>query len=1129
MTLAELKNIYANNSKTASISEAAGNPFSITHLKGLNGSAIAFQANAIFRTSPGIHLFVVPDKEEAAYLLNDLERLCDNADLLFFPSSSRKPYWVEEVANADVLLRAEVLNRVNQFITKGKTDRAMAIVSYPEAISEKVTTRQNLTKNTLILKKGEQTPVPFLVEVFIEYGFERAEYVYEPGQYAVRGGIVDVWSFSSDFPYRIELFGDEVDSIRAFEPVSQISEKNLDFISIIPNVQERIFRESRQAFLEYLPENSYLWLRDSSTITGRINKWFELAEKTFTSEPGLIDQLPPEERYTPENDFLLQAKKFRIIETASGSLFKAGRIFEFSQTPQPVFNKNFDLLFTDLLEKVKQGYKVVILSDTSKQVERLYAIFKDLEAAKGAYGPIENIFTLVLLPIHEGFVDKELKLACYTDHQIFERYHRFQLKSNAYKKNEALTLKEIQGLQPGDFVTHIDHGIGRFGGLEKVVINGKEQETIRIVYKDNDVLNISIHSLHRIAKYAGKDGAPPKIDKLGSNAWSSLKQKTKKKVKEIAYDLIKLYAKRKAEKGFAFSPDNYLQNELEASFIYEDTPDQLKATNDVKRDMESLPPMDRLVCGDVGFGKTEVAIRAAFKAVNDSKQVAVLVPTTILALQHYKTFGERLKGFPVNVDYINRFKSAKQQKETLKKTAEGKIDILIGTHRIVGKDVKFKDLGLLIIDEEQKFGVVVKDKLKTMRAQVDTLTLTATPIPRTLQFSMMGARDLSIINTPPANRYPIQTEIHIFNETVIRDAITYEIERGGQVFFIHNKIGNLADIAGMIQRLCPRARVAIGHGQMDGSKLEAIMLDFVEGQYDVLVSTTIVESGLDIPNANTIIINEAHMFGLSDLHQMRGRVGRTNKKAFCYLLCPPFVTLTDEARKRLKAIEQFSDLGSGFMIAMRDLDIRGAGNLLGAEQSGFITDIGYETYMKILEEAMIELKEEGGGKEEEGRGKSEENVLPSSFVRDCVLDTDLELLIPDSYVNHIPERIALYKELDSSKADNDLEKFRKMMRDRFGPVPEQTEELIQAVRLRWAAQQAGLEKLLLKNGKMTGYFISKQNSPFYQSETFTRILNFLRTHPHTAKMKEANNKLTITFEKIPNVGEALKKIKAVIS
>jgi transcription-repair coupling factor (superfamily II helicase) len=885
-------------------------------------------------------------------------------------------------------------------------------------------------------------------------------------------------------------------------------------ISIVPNVQDKLLRESRESFLDYLPSATTLWIRGKDEILTRIDKEYEKAEKNYAALDSTVRQLPPEELFTQSLHFLAGIRKFSCIGFANENELGTDLHFEFKFSPQPSFNKNFDLLIKDLEAHSKQGFTNLILADQSKQVERLQTIFDDKQK--------EVHLQPIKLSIRDGFIDRTNKLTCYTDHQIFERYHRFKLKEGFNKTREAITLKDLLSLQKGDFVTHIDHGIGQYSGLEKIDVNGKQQEAIRLIYKGGDVLYVSIHSLHRISKYTGKEGTQPVLNKLGTNTWQTLKQKTKKKVKEIAYDLIKLYAKRKSAQGFQYSPDTYLQNELEASFLYEDTPDQLKATIAVKQDMEAPFPMDRLVCGDVGFGKTEIAMRAAFKAVTDSKQVAVLCPTTLLSIQHYKNFKERYKDLPCKVEYINRFKSSKQKKETLEKLAKGEIDVLIGTHALVGKDVKFKSLGLLIIDEEQKFGVSVKDKLKLLKENVDTLTLTATPIPRTLQFSLMGARDLSIINTPPPNRHPVQTEVTTFNEEVIRDRIMYEISRGGQVYFIHNRVQNILEIAGMLQRICPGIRIAVGHGQMDGEKLEEIMVGFIEGEYDLLLATAIIESGIDIPNANTILINDAHHFGLSDLHQLRGRVGRSNKRAFCTLLTQPMHTLTSEAKKRLQAIEQFSELGGGFSIAMRDLDIRGAGNLLGGEQSGFISDIGYETYMKILDEAVSELKETEF-KDLYPIENQEEHI----FVRECTIETDLEILIPDHYVNNVNERLILYRELDDLKNENDLLKFEQMMLDRFGPIPAQTAELFDTIRLRWIAREIGFEKLILKFGKLTGYFITNEQSPYYQTQTFSKVLKYLQHHHQHTKMEEKNNRLQLSVTDVRSVRAAIAIVQGI--
>ena len=1084
-------------------------------LKGLTGSAGAVVGAAVFEGNPFAHLFILPDKESAAYFLNDLENIFEEQNLpsekkriIFYPASYKKAYEIEKTDNINVLLRTDVFNRFSGGRKKN------IVVTYPEALSEKVVTRAYLAKNTFKLKTGEQVNLDFIMEFLAEYGFERVDFVVEPGQFTLRGGIVDVFSYSNDYPYRIEFAGNVVESLRTFDPETQLSVSKLMHISLLPDVQKMAILEKGESIFSLLPSDTIIWIDDAAYTSEIINKEFEKAETAFHETGKEIKHLEPAELFIKGEELLEQLLDFTTIEFGRHFLFETQKVINFAVAPQPLFSKNFELLISNLQENSSTGYKNFILAENSKQVERIYTIFDDIQKNKDMVKPIE--FRPVQFALHEGFIDKDLQIAIYTDHQIFERYHRFRLKDR-FASKETITMKELYDLKPGDYITHIDHGIGRFAGLEKIEVNGKEQEAIRLVYKDDDLLYISIHSLHRISKYAGKDGTVPAMNRLGSNAWNNLKKKTKQRVKDIAKDLIRLYAKRRTEQGFAFAPDTYLQTELEASFIYEDTPDQIKSTADVKKDMQAEYPMDRLVCGDVGFGKTEVAIRAAFKAVSDSKQVAILVPTTILALQHYKTLSERLKEFPCTVDYINRFKSAKNAKKTMADLKEGKIDILIGTHRLISKDVEFKDLGLLIIDEEQKFGVAAKEKLKQIKVNVDTLTLTATPIPRTLQFSLMGARDLSIINTPPPNRYPIITEVHVFKEEIIRDAILYEVSRGGQVFFVHNRVQNIAEIAGVIQRLCPDVRIAVGHGQLEGHKLEAVMLDFIEGYYDVLVATTIIESGLDIPNANTIIINDAHNYGLSDLHQLRGRVGRANKKAFCYLFAPPLSVLSDEARKRLRAIEEFSELGNGFNIAMRDLDIRGAGNLLGGEQSGFIAEIGFEMYHKILDEAIHELKET------EFKEYFKEAVN-TEFVKDCQIETDLEILIPDDYVNSVKERLTLYKDLDSIETEEGLEKFREHIIDRFGAIPFQTQELINTVKLRKMAKEAGFEKLALKGNKMVGFFIPHEDSPYYQSEEFTRVLNYVQANPRSCKMKEGNNKLTLTFENVNNINEAIHKL-----
>ena len=1085
-------------------------------LNGMLGSSASAAIAAVHKSVSGIHLVILSDKESAVYFCNDLENLLGDTDenfhrrhVLFFPTSYKKPYEPEKTDNSNVLMRTEVLKRIS---TRGKDT---IIVTYPEALTEKVVNRKYLEKSTLKLKRGETVDLDFIYDLLDEYGFIRSDYVVEPGQFALRGGIIDVFSFTNDNPYRIEFSGDEVASLRTFDPVTQRSIDKLDHITIVPNVQDRALVESRETFLDFIPRYAILWLHDAGFASERVEGEFEKACKAFDALTGVVQHLPPTELFTDRDTFLRQLTGFNIVEFGKHTFFEHTFTADFHITPQPSFNKNFDLFLAELQRNAASGIRNVLLADSAKQVERIYTILEDLEKAHPADEPLD--FVCINLSLHEGFVSKDIGIACYTDHQLFDRYHKFRLKES-FSGKQALTLKEMYDLKPGDYVTHIDHGVGRFDGLEKINNNGKWQEAIRIIYQNDDLLYISIHALHRISKYSGKEGHVPSMDRLGSNAWNKLKAKTKARVKDIARDLIKLYAERRATKGFAFTPDTYLQHELEASFIYEDTPDQVKSTLDIKRDMEADHPMDRLICGDVGFGKTEIAIRAAFKAVADSKQVAILVPTTVLAVQHFKTFSERLKDLPCRVDYINRFKSTQQQNQTLKELEEGKTDILIGTHRILSADVKFKDLGLMIIDEEQKFGVSAKEKLKKLRVNVDTLILTATPIPRTLQFSMMGARDMSVINTPPPNRYPVQTEVHVFHEEIVRDAIRYELARGGQVFFVNNRIQNLMDLAGIIKRLVPDARVGVGHGQMDGHQLEKVMLGFVEGDFDVLVSTTIVESGLDIPNANTIIINDAHHYGLSDLHQLRGRVGRSNRKAFCYLLAPPLSVLSDEARKRLRAIEEFADIGSGFNIAMRDLDIRGAGNILGAEQSGFITEIGFEMYQKILDEAMHELK-----LAEYSDLYAEE--ADTRFVRECQIETDLEILIPDGYIANITERLSLYKELDSLETEEALLAFQEQLIDRFGPVPAETQELLNAIRLRRLAKTIGIEKLILRNQIMSGHFLSNEASPYYQSEVFTAVLKYVQTHTSSCRMKEGSGKLSITFQNVKSVSDALKVLR----
>jgi transcription-repair coupling factor (superfamily II helicase) len=1073
-------------------------------LKGLTGSALSFVLAEVFKGRELPFLAVFNDKEEAAYYLNDLEKLVGPNDVLFYPGSYRRPYQIEETDNANVLLRAEVLNRINS------RKKPAIIVSYPDALFEKVVTRKELDKNTLKMKLGDTLSLDFLNEVLFEYQFKRVDFVTEPGEFSVRGGIVDVFSFSHDEPYRIEFFGDEIDSIRTFDVETQLSKDKTKSITIVPNMANKFMVEKRQNFLNYVSAKTLVYAKNTDFLFTRLDEFFEKAKEVFSTLSTDIKHATPEALFMSGHALKEKLEDFTLLTSTIGQ--SNTETILFNTKPQPSFNKKFDLLIDNLNGYKAKGYTNYICCASNQQAKRFHDIFEEVN---------ENVhYQTLVFPLHQGFIDDDQKLVCYTDHQIFERYHKFNLK-NGYAKKQAITLKELNKLEIGDYVTHIDHGIGKFGGLQKIDVEGNKQEAIKLMYGERDILYVSIHSLHKITKFNGKDGAPPKIYKLGSGAWKKIKNKTKSRVKKIAFDLIKVYAKRRLEKGFQYAPDSYLQNELEASFIYEDTPDQSTATEDVKKDMESERPMDRLICGDVGFGKTEVAVRAAFKAVDNGKQVAILVPTTILAFQHHRTFSERLKEMPVTVDYLNRFRTAKEKKDTLERLAQGKVDIIIGTHQLANKNVVFKDLGLLIVDEEQKFGVSVKDKLKSIKENVDVLTLTATPIPRTLQFSLMAARDLSTITTAPPNRYPIESHVVRFTEETIRDAVRYEIERGGQVFFIHNRIENIKEVAGMLQRLVPDAKIGIGHGQMDGKKLESLMLSFIDGEFDVLVSTTIVESGLDVTNANTIFINNANNFGLSDLHQMRGRVGRGNKKAFCYFITPPYEVMTPDARKRIEALEQFTELGSGFNIAMKDLEIRGAGDLLGGEQSGFINEIGFETYQKILSEAIEELKEN------EFKDLYEEVEGPQDkvFVKETQIDSDFELLFPDDYINNITERLTLYTDLNQVKDEEELQKFESQLVDRFGELPSQAEDLLNSVRIKWIANSIGLEKVVMKQGKMIGYFISDQQSEFYQTKNFTRVLQYVQQHANTCKIKEKNTRnglrLLLVFEGITNVYKAL--------
>ncbi|HJR99927.1 MAG TPA: transcription-repair coupling factor [Flavobacterium sp.] len=1113
MSKSALYTIYETSPKTQQIVASLQEKNTAKlHLSGLLGSSISFVIRSVFKKAELPFLVILNNKEEAAYYLNDLEEMIGEQDVLFYPGSFRRPYQIEETDNANVLLRAEVLNRINS------RKKPAVIVSYPEALFEKVVTRQDLDKNTLKVSVGDKISIDFINEVLFEYEFKRVDFITEPGEFSVRGGIVDVFSFSNDNPYRIEFFGDEVESIRTFDVATQLSIEKQKKITIIPNVENKLFQENRESFLDYISEQTVFFIQNTEDVLAQLDKQFARAEEAFEKLSKDIKHATPDDLFLNQKTFIKRALDFSIVELSSKAIFRTTKKIEFHIQPQPSFNKQFDLLLNNLSENHFNGYKNYLFSSNEAQAKRFHDIFETLDEANS-----ENIrkqYNTIVLPLYQGFIDEENQITCYTDHQIFERYHKFSIK-NGYSKKQNITLKELTTLSVGDYVTHIDHGIGKFGGLQKIQVEGKTQETIKLVYADNDIVYVSIHSLHKISKYNGKDGTPPKIYKLGSNAWKALKQKTKARVKNIAFNLIQLYAKRRLEKGFQYAPDSYLQNELESSFIYEDTPDQTKSTQEVKADMESDRPMDRLVCGDVGFGKTEVAIRAAFKAVDNSKQVAVLVPTTILAYQHYRTFSERLKDMPVSIGYLNRFRTAKQKAETLKDLAEGKLDVVIGTHQLVNKNVVFKDLGLLIVDEEQKFGVNVKDKLKTIAANVDTLTLTATPIPRTLQFSLMAARDLSVITTPPPNRYPIETNVVGFSEEVIRDAISYEIQRNGQVYFINNRIENIKEVAGMIQRLVPNAKVGIGHGQMDGKKLEELMLAFMNGEFDVLVATTIIESGLDVPNANTIFINNANNFGLSDLHQMRGRVGRSNKKAFCYFICPPYSAMTEEARKRIQALEQFSELGSGFNIAMKDLEIRGAGDLLGGEQSGFINEIGFDTYQKIMNEAIEELKEN----EFKDLYPEENDIETKEYVKDLQIDTDFELLFSDEYINNISERMNLYNELAAIKNEEELVVFQNKLIDRFGPLPPRANALMNSIRIKWGATHVGIEKLVMKQGKMIGYFVSDQQSDFYQSNRFHKVLQFVQKHSSLCKMKEKQTpnglRLLLTFDNVKSTRRAL--------
>jgi len=1096
------------------LSTVLSEPKQKVHLKGVLGSSLSFTIARVFKTINQPFLLIFENKEEAAYYLNDLEELLDDNEVLFYPGSYRRPYQIEETDNANVLLRAEVLSRINS------QKKPALIVTYPEALFEKVLSRKELEKSTFKVVAGETLNLDFFNEVLFEYQFQRVDFVTEPGEFSVRGGIVDVFSFSHDKPYRIEFFGDEVDSIRTFDIESQLSIKPIKKLQIIPNIEHKLRNETRQGFLEYTTSKTRVFAKNIPTFLAATDTLQEKATEAYNELSTDLNHSRPEDLFCTSAEFKSQLLDFSVVEFGSTAVLapKKEQQLEVQVSPQPSFNKQFNRIIEDLNTHHDLGYQNYICCSNPQQAQRFYDIFETVDQ--------DVHCQIIVLSLYQGFIDHDKKIVCYTDHQIFERYHKFHLK-NGFSKKQSITLKELTKLEIGDYITHIDHGIGKFGGLQKIDVEGKKQEAIKLFYGERDVLYLSIHALHKITKFNGKDGKPPKVYKLGSKAWKVLKQKTKSRVKEIAFNLIKLYAKRKLKTGFRYNPDTSMQMELEASFVFEDTPDQITATADIKSDMDSDRPMDRLICGDVGFGKTEVALRAAFKAVDNGKQVAILVPTTILAFQHAKTFKARLKEFPVRVDYINRFKTTKQRKETLEQLESGSLDIIIGTHQLVNKSVKFKDLGLLIVDEEQKFGVAVKEKLKTLKDNVDVLTLTATPIPRTLQFSLMAARDLSVITTPPPNRFPIESNVIRLNEEVIRDAIQYEIQRAGQVYFIHNRIENIKEVAGLLQRLVPDAKIRVGHGQMEGRKLEQLMLDFMDGQFDVLVSTTIVESGLDVPNANTILINNANNFGLSDLHQMRGRVGRSNKKAFCYFITPEYHAMTDEARKRISALEQYTALGSGFNIAMKDLEIRGAGDLLGGEQSGFINDIGFETYQKILNEAIEELKET------EFKTLYNEDINTKEFVRDVTIDTDFSLLFPDDYVNNITERLSLYTQLNTLKTEDELQRFERDLIDRFGALPTQVVDLLDSVRIKWLATTLGFDKVVMKNHKLVGYFISDQDSRFYQSIHFSKILQYVQAHPKSCSIKEKQMRLGLRllmrFSDINSVQQGLEALKPILA
>ena len=1129
MTITELQQLYTKHPQVSKALHLL-NDASVHHLfcGGLCASAASLFATALLQRAAGPFVFILDDLESAGYFYHDLTQVLGSERVLFFPSSFRRAIKYGQKDAGNEILRTEVLSRLQ------KQEEGLCVVTYPDALAEKVVSRGELTEKTLKLHVGERVDLSFVTEVLRSYGFEFVDYVYEPGQFAVRGSIVDVFSFSSEYPFRVDFFGDEVDSIRLFEVESQLSKEKKEEVVIVPDLSRSLEKGGTGglvSFLHFLPAQTVLAMHDLLWLQERVQAVHDeslSAQAVAARQAEENDSISLEGKLIDGSEFTAQVLEFRRMEFGHQPTGQPDAVLQFDTVAQPIFHKNFDLVTQCFLEYLQKGYTLYICSDSTKQTDRLRAIFDDRHAA-GAQ-PLD--FTPVERTLHEGFADHELKMCIFTDHQLFDRFHKYSLKSDKARSGKvALSLKELNQFTPGDYVVHTDHGVGRFAGLMRVPNGDTTQEVMKLVYQNDDVVFVSIHSLHKVSKYKGKEGEAPRLNKLGTGAWEKLKDRTKKKIKDIARDLIKLYSQRREEKGFQYSPDSFLQQELEASFLYEDTPDQSKATAEVKADMESARPMDRLVCGDVGFGKTEVAVRAAFKAVADNKQVAVLVPTTVLAYQHFQTFKERLKNFPCRVEYLSRARTSAQVRAVIKGLEQGEVNIIIGTHRILGKDVKFHDLGLLIIDEEQKFGVSVKEKLRQLKVNVDTLTMTATPIPRTLQFSLLGARDLSVIQTPPPNRYPVQTEVHTFNEEVITDAINFEMSRNGQVFFVNNRISNLAELQALIQRRIPDCRVCIGHGQMEPAEMEKVILDFANYEYDVLLATTIIESGIDIPNANTILINQAQNFGLSDLHQMRGRVGRSNKKAFCYLLAPPLSTLTQEARRRLQAIENFSDLGSGIHIAMQDLDIRGAGNMLGAEQSGFIADLGYETYQKILTEAVRELKNDEFADllADEQRADGSGQISGEQFVEECQLESDLELLLPADYVTGSSERMLLYRELDGLTLDTEVAAFRERLEDRFGPVPPETEELLRVVALRRMAARLGVEKVFLKGGRMTLIFVSNPDSPYYQSQAFGRVIAYMMQFTRRCDLREQNNRRSMVVKEVASVEQAVDVLQEMLS